>query len=365
MVRGSSERSTVARGTDLARLAERRPRSWSYHDPGRFVRTHMSLLSLLRTLVRRIGRLVPVEHRRRLLVAALRVRERFLIRDFARASAAGPLGIDVLLALHEEHPVRPRDYGRTPDDYLARGEERLRDVRRFVAPPARVLEIGAGDGMASRAMQLAGYDATITDIVVDELDPRVRPTGVTVVRGDATTLAFADESFDCVFSYNAFEHLPDPAATFGEMRRVLRPGGVGFVSFAGLGWSPEGAHLTQVTGVPYANVLFSPESIDAFRRECAPNAWVPWINAWPIDRFRSLFRSAPDVETLEYVETRNLFHLDVLARFLPHVRHAPSWDALVVDSVRFVIRRLAREPVPRPRHDASAGVAVPAHRALA
>ncbi|HQR44455.1 MAG TPA: methyltransferase domain-containing protein [Thermoanaerobaculia bacterium] len=40
------------------------------------------------------------------------------------------------------------------------------------------------------------------------------------------TLPFEDGRFDLVYSVAALEHVPDPAGTLAEMRRVLRPGGL-------------------------------------------------------------------------------------------------------------------------------------------
>lgn len=47
----------------------------------------------------------------------------------------------------------------------------------------------------------------------------------TLIRQDATSLPFADESFEAVACVEALEFLTDPTATLAEMVRVLRPGG--------------------------------------------------------------------------------------------------------------------------------------------
>lgn len=46
------------------------------------------------------------------------------------------------------------------------------------------------------------------------------------VQGDGLSLPFPDASFDRVFSFGSMEHFPDVAKGFGELRRVLRPGGL-------------------------------------------------------------------------------------------------------------------------------------------
>jgi SAM-dependent methyltransferase len=50
------------------------------------------------------------------------------------------------------------------------------------------------------------------------------------VCGSATKLPFKDGSFDVFFSTQVLEHVPDPAAFFAEMARVLKDGGRAFVS---------------------------------------------------------------------------------------------------------------------------------------
>jgi len=46
------------------------------------------------------------------------------------------------------------------------------------------------------------------------------------VKGEATRLPFRDHSFDVVSANMVLEHLEDPVASFKELRRVLRPGGL-------------------------------------------------------------------------------------------------------------------------------------------
>jgi SAM-dependent methyltransferase len=51
-----------------------------------------------------------------------------------------------------------------------------------------------------------------------------------VMRMPTGRMDFDDASFDFVYSLSAFEHLADPAAALAEVKRVLRPGGVAYIS---------------------------------------------------------------------------------------------------------------------------------------
>lgn len=94
--------------------------------------------------------------------------------------------------------------------------------RNTVAQP-RILVVGCGRGIEAAVLaQDLGADVTGID-----LDTRFDPEAARharLMQGDATALAFDDESFDIVYSYHALEHIPDYHKALDEMRRVLRGG---------------------------------------------------------------------------------------------------------------------------------------------
>lgn len=103
-----------------------------------------------------------------------------------------------------------------------------------LSPGDRVLDIACGPGNFSRAFAagvgesglVVGLDASRTMLERGAAD--LRRSGLrnlTLVRGDATALPFADDSFDGVCCFAALHLFADPFAGLDEMTRVLAPGG--------------------------------------------------------------------------------------------------------------------------------------------
>ena len=130
------------------------------------------------------------------------------------------LDIDDLAALDEFHAL-----GRAATIALAR----LANLQ----PGERVLDVGSGIGGPARFLA-SRYGVTVTAIDATERFCRAaemltRGAGlddrVTIVRGDALSLPFADASFDVVWTQAVSQNIFDKRRFVSELVRVLRPGG--------------------------------------------------------------------------------------------------------------------------------------------
>jgi len=101
-------------------------------------------------------------------------------------------------------------------------------------PGKRVLDIGSGAGMDSLiAALMVGLEGSVTGIdMTPEMIENARKgaaelglSSVTFVEGEAERLPFDDSSFDVVISNGVIDLVPDKDAVFGEIYRVLVPGG--------------------------------------------------------------------------------------------------------------------------------------------
>jgi SAM-dependent methyltransferase len=101
-------------------------------------------------------------------------------------------------------------------------------------PGKRVLDIGSGAGMDSLiAALMVGPEGSVTGIdMTPEMIEKARKGAaelglnhVIFVEGEAETLPFDDSSFDVVLSNSVIDLIPDKDAVFGEIYRVLVPGG--------------------------------------------------------------------------------------------------------------------------------------------
>jgi SAM-dependent methyltransferase len=75
-----------------------------------------------------------------------------------------------------------------------------------------------------------GIDRRYVAELKKQLDVLVLPKR-RVLQMDACQMDFADASFDFVHCHSVFHHLPSPVLALNEIKRILRPGGVAYISF--------------------------------------------------------------------------------------------------------------------------------------
>ncbi len=103
-----------------------------------------------------------------------------------------------------------------------------------VARSDRVLDVATGTGLvASALVKQKGCSVVGLDQSAEMLNAalsRVQADGelrqrISLLRGEAEALPFADGEFDALTFTYLLRYVDDPAATLGELARVVRPGG--------------------------------------------------------------------------------------------------------------------------------------------
>ena len=155
-------------------------------------------------------------------------------RDTAQASAETARDLDSRLELR----------ARAEDEAAAR-EEYLRLLG--VSPGERVLDIGCGSGVVTRAIarrvvlggRAVGVDASAALLAFarQHAEEAGLADAIELHQGDCRKLPFGDGAFDASLAATVFAHVPGVEDAISEMIRVTRPGGrVGVFDFDGDGF---------------------------------------------------------------------------------------------------------------------------------
>ncbi|MGH9155694.1 MAG: class I SAM-dependent methyltransferase [Acidimicrobiales bacterium] len=200
---------------------------------------------------------------------------------------------------------------------------------------ARVLDVGAGTGAATRAVLAAGADAVVAVDAAFGMLAHHAAERPPAAAGDAVALPFADAAFDAAVAAFSLNHLPDPAAGLREMARVTRRGGPLLAAsyaagdahpvkaaveaaLSARGWTPDPWYVTMRAGataelatVAHGTVAAAAAGLDA----SVEVVHVPF----------------PDLDAYDLVEWRL-----GLAQHAPFVARLPpaEHDAVAADAVR-------------------------------
>jgi SAM-dependent methyltransferase len=244
-----------------------------------------------------------------------------------------PLVMDLALLeqLNEEfrgRPVNPHPQKLDQAGREDRAQKRLLAVHHSIdLADKRVLEIGCGAGFEVWLLSHHfGSDAWGVDVV--------ERRGWTTLADERTHFALADigtdspfdaDSFDRVISFSVLEHVVHPYAVLREIYRILRPGGLAWLS-ANLHRGPLASHLYRELYMPFPHLLFTDDVIAQFRaKHSGHTAGASWVNRLTWSQYEDYFHAIGFViHSLKFSETP----LDeaYYERFSNVLGRYPRWD---------------------------------------
>jgi|SRR5271154_717838 len=118
---------------------------------------------------------------------------------------------------------------------LDRWVELAQQVADQLPPSSAVLDVGTGPGLfCIELAKLGSYAISGLDLshtLVEIASKKAVEAGVAVDfrQGNASSMPFADDSFDLLLCRGAFKNFGQPVRALQEMYRVLKPGGQGLV----------------------------------------------------------------------------------------------------------------------------------------
>ena len=149
-------------------------------------------------------------------------------------------------------------------------------------PPACLLDVGCGAGVAAEALARHGFPVLGLDAAAEAVEAgRVHAASqnlpLTYRVGTPEDLLTEPRRFSVITALEVIEHVPDPPAFLATLRDLLAPGGRLFLST--LNRTPR-AWLTAKVGAEYL-LRWLPEAARQSRRQWCSRALPAWQHSRP------------------------------------------------------------------------------------
>lgn len=256
------------------------------------------------------------------------------------------LGRDELARLQAQYPLRPTNYRYDPagleQTARQRNREMLHPVRHETDRLHVFLDLGTWDGTQCDLLQKAGKQAHGIDTRVEGISESIKAGGARFAQMDVAHLGYADNRFDFVFSYNSFEHFPDPERALSEAWRVVRPGGYIYLNFGPLYYTPRGSHQYDTISVPYCECLFPDELLAEYAESNGLDLKpFEWMNRWRYSQYRALWdRFADRLKVIDYHEIFVPDHVELIERYPTCFRSKTAdFDDLIVSNIEALFQK--------------------------
>lgn len=193
----------------------------------------------------------------------------------------------------------------------------LENIESLRTPGKYILDLACGDGMSGTVLTVYGHSVTLLDYQ-DWRDQRASTTPF-IQATLAQPIPIDSASFDFIFSFNAFEHIPDPALALNEAVRILRPGGYIWLDFNPLYCSPLGLHAFRFR-MPYPQFLFSEDIIQTKLKELgvhdlgSEQTDLQPLNRWRVSQFERIW-NREDCEIISIKRTVDARHLTLVTKY--------------------------------------------------
>jgi len=241
-------------------------------------------------------------------------------------------------------------------EYQYEGAEgTLEQMRKFTdVNEKQILDLGCGYGGGSAYLACNGLKITAVDN--HQYDKKFLKDAITFAnkkgaearfcQADAHHLPFKDDIFDIIRLDSVFEHLKEPEIALSECRRVLKSGGLLFISFP-LFYSPYGGHIDDYIKIPWFHVLPDKFVCRIIRRRKSKPGLVTTsyverlylsLNKMSLKKYKRLVRKCAFKE-LHFEETYFMPH--DISLFINHLKKALADRSLTQTRKTFTYFNLA------------------------